>query len=169
MHSLLHQYLALVTILIYNMKGSYVGLEVRPNEPNGEKNMITTGVFDYINVLGKAADGSWLRNQAIANNIANVDTPNYKRQDVSFAAELQQAMGDSRYRTLDEKVAAVNGKLSHITPHTYTDSAGYSYRLDGNNVDIDNENVELASNQIVYNGIVQSIDSEFQNLKTVIK
>ena len=133
--------------------------------------MINTGVYDYINVLDKAADGSWARNNAIANNIANIDTPNYKRQDVSFQAELQHALKASKYTSLDTKVRELNenGRLSHIEPRTYTDYANYSYRLDKNNVDIDNENVELASNQIVYQAIVQSINSEFQNLKTVIK
>ena len=133
--------------------------------------MINTGVYDYINVLGKAADGSWARNNAIANNIANIDTPNYKRQDVSFQAELQHALKASKYTSLDTKVRELNegNRLSHIEPRKYTDYANYSYRLDENNVDIDNENVELASNQIVYQAIVQSINSEFANLKTVIK
>lgn len=131
--------------------------------------MITSGVFDYVNVLGKAADGAWQRNDAIANNIANADTPGYKRQDVSFENELKHALKASRYESLDNKIADVNGNLSRISPRTYIDSAGYSYRLDGNNVDIDNENVELASNQIKYNGIATSIDNEFSNLKTVIK
>ncbi|MBO4901632.1 MAG: flagellar basal body rod protein FlgB [Lachnospiraceae bacterium] len=133
--------------------------------------MITSGIFDYVNVMGKAADGAWLRNEAIAHNIANVDTPHYKRQDVSFEAELKHALKASKYVSLDEKVKNVNerNRLSHIEPRVYTDYAGFSYRLDGNNVDIDNENVELASNQIKYNAIVQSIDQEFKNLRTVIK
>lgn len=133
--------------------------------------MITSGVFDYINVLDKAADGAWLRNEAIANNIANVNTPNYKRQDVSFEAELKHALKANKYVSLDEKVKALNSndRLSHVEPRTYTDYAGYSYRIDKNNVDIDNENVELASNQIKYNALTQSIDQEFQNLRTVIK
>lgn len=133
--------------------------------------MINTGVYDYINVLDKAADGSWARNNAIANNIANIDTPNYKRQDVSFQAELQHALKASKYTSLDTKVRELNegNRLSHIEPRTYTDYANYSYRMDKNNVDVDNENVELASNQIVYQAIVQSINSEFTNLKTVIK
>ena len=50
--------------------------------------MIKSNAFDYINVLDKAADASWLRNQAIANNIANVDTPGYKREDITFEKEL---------------------------------------------------------------------------------
>ena len=131
--------------------------------------MILSGIYDYVNVLGAAADGSWARNRAISNNIANIDTPNYKREDVSFQAELQQALRDNRYVSLDEKVHAANGRLSHVTPRVYKDHAGYSYRLDGNNVDIDTENVEMASNQLLYNGIIQSINDEFKNFKTVIK
>lgn len=132
--------------------------------------MINSGVFDYINVLQKAADGAWKRNEAIANNIANIDTPGYKRQDVSFQAELQHALKASKYTSLDTKVRELNdkGKLSRIEPRGYTDYADYSYRIDGNNVDIDNENVELASNQIVYQALVQSINSEFQDIKAVL-
>lgn len=131
--------------------------------------MITSGVYDYVNVLGKAADGAWQRNEVIANNIANANTPNYKRKDVSFEAELQHALKASRYTSLDQKVSNLNDNLSRIKPRTYVDSAEFSYRLDGNNVDIDTENVELASNQIKYNGIVQSLNNEFNNLKTVLK
>ena len=131
--------------------------------------MITSGVYDYVNVLGKAADGAWRRNEVIANNIANADTPNYKRKDVSFESELKHALKASKYESLDSKVSSLNDHLDRITPTTYVDSARFSYRLDGNNVDIDTENVELASNQIKYNGIVQSLNNEFTNLKTVIK
>lgn len=53
--------------------------------------MIQTNAFDYINVLDRAADAAWQRNEAISNNIANVDTPGYKRQDVAFESVLQQA------------------------------------------------------------------------------
>ncbi len=131
--------------------------------------MITSGVYDYINVLGKAADGAWARNEAIANNIANVDTPGYKRQDVSFETELQHALKASRYKSLDEKVKDANAHLKRLEPRAYTDIPNWSYRMDKNNVDIDTENVELASNQIKYNGITNSIDNEFRNLKAVIK
>ena len=131
--------------------------------------MITSGVYDYINVLGKAADGAWARNEAIANNIANVDTPGYKRQDVSFETELQHALKASRYKSLDEKVKDANLHLKRLEPRAYTDIPNWSYRMDKNNVDIDTENVELASNQIKYNGITNSIDNEFRNLRAVIK
>jgi len=126
--------------------------------------MINTNAFDYINVLDKAADASWLRNEAISNNIANVDTPGYKRQDVAFEVELEKALGNNRYISMDEKVAGV--RTGRLEGRPYTD---YSYRLDGNNVDIENENVMLAENQLKYQGLLASINQEFTNLQTVMK
>ena len=129
--------------------------------------MIQTNAFDYINVLDRAADATWQRNEAISNNIANVDTPGYKRQDVAFESVLQQALGNNRYESMDDKVANVD--LSRLRGRAYVDYANYSYRLDGNNVDIENENVMLAENQLKYQGLISSINQEFTNLKTVMK
>ncbi len=128
--------------------------------------MINTEVYDYINVLDKAADASALRNRIIGNNIANADTPGYKRQDVAFEEDLRRALKNSRYESLDEKVDTV--RLDRLNGTVYTDHANYSYRTDRNNVDIDNENVELASNQVKYNGLTQSITEEFSRLKTAM-
>ena len=129
--------------------------------------MIQTNAFDYINVLNRAADAAWQRNEAISNNIANVDTPGYKRQDVAFESVLQQALGNNRYQSMDDKVANLN--LSRLRGRAYVDYANYSYRLDGNNVDIENENVMLAENQLKYQGLISSINQEFTNLQTVMK
>ena len=129
--------------------------------------MIQTNAYDYINVLDRAADAAWQRNEAISNNIANVDTPGYKRQDVAFESVLQQALGNNRYESMDDKVANVD--LSRLRGRAYLDYANYSYRLDGNNVDIENENVMLAENQLKYQGLISSINQEFTNLKTVMK
>ena len=129
--------------------------------------MIQKNAFDYINVLDRAADAAWQRNEAISNNIANVDTPGYKRQDVAFESVLQQALGNNRYESMDDKVANVD--LSRLRGRAYVDYANYSYRLDGNNVDIENENVMLAENQLKYQGLISSINQEFTSLKTVMK
>ena len=59
--------------------------------------MITTNAFDYINIMDKAADASWKRESAISNNIANADTPGYKRQDVDFESALKRELGSSKY------------------------------------------------------------------------
>lgn len=126
-----------------------------------------TNVFDYINVLDKAADAAWLRNDALSNNIANADTPGYKRQDVNFETQLAKALHHYRYTSVDERVH--NVKLNRLNPITYTDYSGFSYRVDGNNVDPDTEGVYLAKNQIVYQGLEGAINQEFKNLQAVLK
>ena len=108
--------------------------------------MISSGAYNYINVLEKASDASWARNSVISNNIANVDTPGYKRKDIEFEQYLQGAVSGGS--SLDDDIAEVD--LDSLTGTTYTDYATASYRIDGNNVDIDTENVELAKNQIKY-------------------
>ncbi len=129
--------------------------------------MLNTNAFDYINVLDKAADASWVRNEVIANNIANAVTPGYKRQDVAFESELRKALGYDGTESMDEKVK--NVKTAALNPVPYIDNAGFSYRLDGNNVDIENENVMMAENQLKYQGLLNGISSEFKNLQMVMK
>ncbi len=129
--------------------------------------MLNSNVFDYVNVLGKAADASWQRNELLSNNLANVDTPGYKRKDIDFESQLRRALGNSRYETVDSKVSHITS--TELEGRVYTDAANFSYRLDGNNVDIDTEGVELASNHIKYNGLIGSINQEFSNLKMVMK
>ena len=126
-----------------------------------------TNVFDYINVLDKAMDAAWLRNEAISNNLANADVPGYKRQDVDFEAQLAKALHNSRYTSVDAKVH--NLKLNRLNPVVYKDYPGYSYRIDGNNVDPDTEGVYLAKNQIMYQGLEAATNQEFKNLQSVMK
>lgn len=129
--------------------------------------MIGTDAYNYINILDKAADASWMREEAITNNLANVSTPGYKRQEVDFQSVLQRELGNSQYTSLDEKVRNVD--LSELRVSACTDSANYSYRLDGNNVDVDTENVELASEQIRYKALTENcINSEFSRLATAL-
>lgn len=129
--------------------------------------MFGSSAFDYINVLDKAADAAALRNEIIANNIANVNTPGYKRQDVSFEHELERALGMNKYETMDSKVAHL--KSGDAKPKVYTDIKGFSYRYDKNSVDIDAEATYLAENQIKYEGLMNSLTSEFKNLQEVMK
>ncbi len=126
--------------------------------------MIGSNAFNYINVLNKAANASWKRNEIIANNIANVDTPGYKRKDVQFQSYLQSALlGDN---SLDSRVADID--LKRLDATIYTDYASMSYRLDGNNVDIDTETANLAENQIYYDALLESMTQEFSRIKTVL-
>lgn len=128
--------------------------------------MINTNIYNYINVLDKAADAANSRNSILTNNIANVDTPNYRRKDVSFERYLEQALiGDE---SLDKRVEDINTHLNDFGGLIYTDHSVLSYRLDGNNVDIDTEEAYLAENQIRYNTLISQIGQEFSRYKTVL-
>ena len=126
--------------------------------------MIRTDAFNYVNVLQKAAVASWTRNDILANNIANVDTPNFKRKDVQFETYLMSSLsgGDS----LDANIAEMD--LDELQPTTYVDQANLSYRLDGNNVDINTESAELAKNQLKYYTLLDSMSQEFSRLKSAM-
>lgn len=128
--------------------------------------MINSQIYNYVNVLDKAADASWTRNEVISNNIANVDTPNYKRKDVEFSTYLLAELEGANSSGLSEVVAKID--LDGLTATSYTDYSELSYRLDGNNVDIDTENVELASNQIQYQALLGSITNEFTMIKAAM-
>lgn len=129
--------------------------------------MINSNAYSYINVLEKAADAANTRMTVISNNIANATTPNYKRQDVSFENYLLTELTSGSTKNLRLKVNDVD--LSNINPTIYTDFENLSYRLDGNNVDIDTENVELASTQIKYNGLMSSLDYQFDMLRSAMQ
>ncbi len=128
--------------------------------------MLQSTAFNYVNVLDAAADASWVRENAIANNVANVDTPGYKRQDVEFESVLSSALNNTQYSSLSEAVNNVD--LSNVSATVYTDYSSYSYRLDGNNVDIDTENVELASEQLRYTTLTTAMTQEFSRLKSAM-
>lgn len=129
--------------------------------------MINSNIYNYVNVLDKAADAAWTRNEVISNNIANVNTPNYKRKDVEFEKYLLAELEGANSATLGKAVAGMD--LDSLNATMYTDSSVLSYRLDGNNVDIDTENVELASNQLKYQALVQSISKEFSMIQSAMQ
>ena len=130
---------------------------------------MSTGAFGYVNLLKSAADASWTREEVLTNNIANVDTPNYKRQDVEFSSFLANALQRSGKSTssLTQRVNNVN--YNDLSIRTYTDSSTLSYRTDGNNVDLSTVNVELASEQINYNALIDSMNKDFSRFKSVLK
>lgn len=127
--------------------------------------MVLSNAYNYINVLDKAADASWTRNDVLANNIANADTPGYKRKDVQFETYLSNAVAGTD--SLDATVAQLD--LNELNATTYTEQVGLSYRMDDNNVDITTENVELAKNQIKYYTLMNSINQEFSRLKSALR
>jgi flagellar basal-body rod protein FlgB len=123
---------------------------------------------DTISTLESALDYSSLKQKVISQNISNVDTPNYKAKDVSFKAALQTAVEHTitASRT-DERHFDFQG--SSTSPSIITTNKGTSYNNNGNNVDMDKEMADLATNQIYYNAMIEGISGKFQTLQSVIK
>ena len=128
--------------------------------------MITSGIYNYVNILDKAADAANLRNELLTNNIANVSTPNYKRKDLDFESVLQGELAGEK--NLSKAVKKANQNLETLDAQVYTDNASHSYRLDGNNVDINTEEARLAENQIKYQALVDLMNQEFARYNTVL-
>lgn len=126
-------------------------------------------IFDGTKYLEKGLDAAWTRNQVISNNIANVDTPGFKTSKVEFESVFKTALEGEGFiakRTRDKHIA-FDSDISSVTPRIIQDT-GTTMRMDGNNVDIDYENAELAKNQIYYSTLIEKMSSEFSRLKMAI-
>ncbi|MGV3467287.1 MAG: flagellar basal body rod protein FlgB [Heyndrickxia sp.] len=114
-----------------------------------------------------ALNYSSLRQKVIADNIANVDTPNYKAKDVSFGAMLSNS--------IDESFSAKMTDQRHISFQSVSNNPAIitqqnvEYNDNGNSVDIDKEMSNLATNQIYYSALTDRINGMFSTLQTVIK
>ena len=132
------------------------------------KNWLDTKSFT---LLEGGLDALSLRNKVIADNIANVDTPNFKRSDVNFEKVLQAALGNNDVGNIQLRrtssahfpaTASYNGNF--ITKDNST-----TLRNDGNNVDIDLEMTKLARNNIHYNALSAAYTSHLNMLRQVIQ
>lgn len=120
-----------------------------------------------INLLERGLHYATTKSKTISHNIANVDTPNYKAKSVDFKEVLHSAQSSSiqAYRTHEK----------HIPFKTQSFASGvFSYtnfqsRSNGNGVDMDKEQADLAANQIYYHALVDRINGKFNTLQNVIK
>jgi flagellar basal-body rod protein FlgB len=121
-----------------------------------------------INVMSRALDASSLRQKSISNNIANVDTPNYKATKVSFEEMLQKEFSSNFVgNRTDNKHVAIGASGRIPTPVLSKDNT--VLKNNGNGVDLDYEMTELSKNTLWYNSLTYSINEEFNLLKTVIQ
>lgn len=130
-----------------------------------------TGFSNKMKILEKSLDASLLRNEVISQNIANVDTPGYKKKTVKFEEYLSKAVKDSTFkgfRTDRRHIPIGAGSIDSVSAKVTEDYNNLSMRIDGNNVDIEAEMAEMAKNSIKYNLLVQSVSGSYRKLKSVI-
>ena len=95
------------------------------------------------------------RHQALSNNLANVNTPGYKRQDVDFNLHL------------DDELSKAGGHVDRASRQTTTDQN--SLRLDGNNVDLEREVMSIAETELRYQALTDMAASYFAGMKNIIR
>ncbi|MFC7392544.1 flagellar basal body rod protein FlgB [Scopulibacillus cellulosilyticus] len=114
-------------------------------------------------LLEKALDNTSVRQKVIGQNIANIDTPNYKAKQVTFQNELNSALEANKTDSKHISFSNESEKEPRITIDHST-----SLQNNGNNVDIDKEMSELAENQIDYQALVTAVSQKFQQYKMVL-
>ena len=118
---------------------------------------------DTLVATTRALDASSLRQQVIANNLANVNTPGFKRQDVQFEDQLSRALAQKS----NPCAPASSSAIDSVHPCVVTVNST-SERADGNNVDMEMENVNMAENTLRFDTLAQSVAGYFSGLKAVI-
>jgi flagellar basal-body rod protein FlgB len=120
-------------------------------------------------MMERTIDASTFRQKVISNNIANVDTPYYKRSDVQFEDLLQKELQTQTiegYRT-DQRHIPIGRKSSSVEPQVLTDEKSLMNN-NYNNVDIDYEMSLLAKNQIRYNVLIQQVNHDLKLYRTAL-
>jgi flagellar basal-body rod protein FlgB len=117
------------------------------------------GLFDVTSsALEVAIRGTEARQTVLANNLANVNTPGFKRSDLSFQGALADALQSANGST-----AAVDD-----TQFTTTTDSSTSMRADGNNVDVDTESANLSKNQLLFDSVMAIDTKRLHTMDTAI-
>ena len=128
-----------------------------------------------LDILRKAMDVSVLRNNVIADNIANADTPNFKRTVVNFESQLKRALDSENSREFKPLLS----DSRHIPFHRTLDYRNVKPRLvldylttaknNGNNVDIEESMMNALQNQLLYQTMAQVVSSQYSQINLVLR
>ncbi|MFM1650809.1 flagellar basal body rod protein FlgB [Brevibacillus sp. B_LB10_24] len=130
--------------------------------------------MDQLQLLARSLDVGMLRQRTIANNIANMDTPQFKSKQVVFEDLLHQQLSEAggsglaAYRTDPRHLSFGSGQAGAIPAPQIVSNPDALVQNNGNDVDVEYEMNQLAKNTIWYNGLVQMTNGYFTKLKTVI-
>jgi len=127
-------------------------------------------LFKPMDLLQQGLSAAWTRNAVIRNNIANVETPGFKASDVEFETLMARAIEGSSFKGTKTHPRHIDIGGSDLTSvrANIVERQGLSMRMDGNNVDIEDENVKLAQNSLYYNTLLEKMNSEIRRLRMAI-
>jgi flagellar basal-body rod protein FlgB len=138
--------------------------------------MIFAGAFGKnLDILKREMDVSVLRQNVISNNIANSDTPNFKRSVVNFEAQLKRALDSEKVVPFPQAITSER-HIAFDKPMDWR-TVGPRRVLDylteaknnGNNVDIEEEGMNALTNQLLYTTLAQVVSSEIQRVNIVLR
>lgn len=129
-------------------------------------------MFNSMTNLENGLNASWLRNSTILNNVANVDTPDFKSSGVEFESMYKRMLSQQ-----EDGFKAKQTRSTHMDFGTNLQSVegvvvkrdNTTYREDGSNVDIDQEMTDFAKNVIYYNALLRKVNGQFSQLKSAIQ
>jgi flagellar basal-body rod protein FlgB len=121
----------------------------------------------------KGMDASSVRQKVYANNIANVDTPHYKRSEVNFEDAFKQAIEKNPHRLVGFRTSNMHipinphTDINSIQPTIWRENDTFT-RADDNNVDMDVEMANVAKNEIMFDSLIDSLNRKLAMLKMSI-
>ena len=126
----------------------------------------------YLSMLTKSVDNTAYRHKLLVNNVANVNTPSYKRRDVAdFQKALREAEGKTSFRASTQNPRHIQfGSLSfeELRPHSIK-LEQTSYRNDKSSVDVDLEMAEMSKNGLRYQAYTQKLNGYFRSYKELLQ
>jgi len=123
--------------------------------------------YSIVNMLSSKLDVKTFRNELIASNIANIDTPGYKGKDIDFKKVLSESFSDIEMKRTDPRHILANNEFSQGSIKIVEDTN--PGRADGNNVNIESEMLKLTENNIQYNIAVHLVSKKLNEIKDAIK
>ena len=138
--------------------------------------MFFSGAFSRnLDIMKREMDVSVLRQNVISNNIANSDTPNFKRSVVNFESQLKRALDSEKVvpfpqSVTDERHIAFEKPMDWraVSPRRVLDYLTEA-KNNGNNVDIEEEGMNALTNQLLYTTLAQVVSSEIQRVNIVLR
>jgi flagellar basal-body rod protein FlgB len=103
------------------------------------------------------------RQQVVASNLANIDTPGYRSKDVSFHATMQELLSDNSIGIRTSQSRHIQGNPISLRASA-VEVQGLSFRADGNNVNLDREMLKLSETSFAYSLITQLVRGKFRTL-----
>ena len=122
--------------------------------------MVFDNLFSQNKIIGTAMNAAVVRSNVINNNIANADVPGFTKSVVNFENMLSQQLTEAK----------TTGKLNlgNVKPVVNYSLQGFNYRIDGNNVDVETEMVELYQNSAKYDVMTSSLMSNYKRINLVM-